>query len=155
MDLVQTVCADFVRRADGFELRSEPAFRAWLFQAALNKIRTRARFQGRDRRDPDRERPLAGGDEERATADLLDAYATLGTPSMAVAAHEECSRIEARIAELPEHYREVLVWARLVGLPHTEIAERTGRSVGAVRMILGRALAQLGARLATDDDAPR
>ena len=145
MDLVQTVCADFVRRAEGFELRTEPAFRAWLFQSALNKIREHARFHGRERRDPDRELELlhrATGDA--ATRNLLDAYGTLCTPSMALAADEECARIESAIEQLPEHYREVLVWARLVGLPHAEIAERTGRSVGAVRMILGRALAQLG-----------
>ena len=56
MDLVQTVCADFVKRAEGFELRTEPAFRAWLFQSALNKIREHGRFHGRERRDPGRER---------------------------------------------------------------------------------------------------
>lgn len=153
MDLVQTVCADFVKRAEGFELRSEQEFRGWLFQSALNKIREHGRFHDRQRRDPDRERGEA--DDHHAGADsqnLLEAYATLCTPSMAAAAEEECARIEAAIETLPEHYREVVVWARLVGLPHAETAERTGRTVSAVRNILGRALAQLGGLLETSGD---
>ena len=50
----------------------------------------------------------------------------------------------------PEHYREVIVLARIVGLPHGEIAARMERTEAATRNLLGRALT----RLAEELDAP-
>ena len=44
--------------------------------------------------------------------------------------------------------------AKLLGLTHGEIAERTGKTEVAVRKILSRALARVAARLASDDSSP-
>lgn len=143
-DLVQSVCRELLQQQDRFELRDEVAFRAWLFTTALNKIRDRHRYWHRQRRDIAREEAPAASVDGDA---LYEEYGTLMTPSMQAIAHEEAERLEACFDELPDDYREVVTLARVVGLPHAEIAEQMGRSVGAVRMLLGRALRELASKL--------
>ena len=53
------------------------------------------------------------------------------------------ARVERALAELPEHYREVITLSRVVGLSHKEVAESMGRSEGATRVLLHRALGEL------------
>ena len=143
-DLVQSVCRELLARVDDFELKNEVAFRSWLFTSALNKIRDRHRYWHRDRRDVRREE---AADAEQSVDVLQQQYGTLMTPSMQASAREEVERLEACFDTLPDDYREVVTLARVVGLPHAEIAERMGRSVGAVRMLLGRALRELAQKL--------
>lgn len=146
-DLVQAVCVDLLRRQEDFEYRGEAEFRSWLFQAALNKVRERQRFWLSNKRDLRRdhvERPSAD------TVSLGEVYKTFGTPSRQMMAAEHMTRLERAFDQLPEHYREVVTLARIVGLPHDEIAAKIGKSVGATRQILGRALIQLADLL---DDA--
>lgn len=141
VDLVQSVCVDLLRKQEGFVYRSDPEFRAWLFQAALHKVKEKQRYHGRQRRDIRREvDPAAintGGDP------LHEVYKTLGTPSRDMMAQEHMAEIEAAFDQLPDEYREVITLARIAGLPHNEIAARLGKSVGAVRQLLGRGLVQL------------
>ena len=47
------------------------------------------------------------------------------------------------LAQLPDDYREVLIFRHLENLSHDEIAARMNRSPGAVRMLWVRALAAL------------
>lgn len=149
MDIVQSVCREAlgdVRR--GFDYRGEAAFVAWLLQAALNKLRDRHRFHAAAKRDVARESPgaaLAGGETDPT------AYASLLSPSRDAIGREQIERLEAAFDELPEAYREVIILARGIGLPHAEVAAQMNRSPGATRMLLGRALAQLGDLIADDD----
>ncbi len=71
------------------------------------------------------------------------AYADLVTPSQEAEAQEAGERLERAFDELPEQYQEVITLSRIVGLRFDEIAEQMGRSPGAVRTLLGRALARL------------
>ena len=51
---------------------------------------------------------------------------------------EEC------LAELPDHYRELLVLRNYLGMPFQEIAEETGRPTeGAARMMHAKAMIEL------------
>ena len=52
-------------------------------------------------------------------------------------------------AQLPEDYREVITLSRVVGLSHGQIASQLGKSEGAVRVLLHRALARLSGLLGT------
>ena len=52
-------------------------------------------------------------------------------------------RLQRAFSTLPDEYREVITLARVVGLPHAEIAVKLGKSEGAVRILLHRALARL------------
>ncbi len=141
-DLVQSICVDLLRGQEGFEYRDEPQLRSWLFSAALNKVREKQRFHGRDRRNHRRETPI-DAPSDSPHRDLADPYMSLATPSQAAMGAEFFARLDSAFDQLPEHYREVLTLARIADLPHIEIAERMDRSVGAVRQILGRALVSL------------
>jgi RNA polymerase sigma factor (sigma-70 family) len=56
------------------------------------------------------------------------------------AARELSDRIERAFDMLSKDPREVIALARIVGLSHAEIAEQLGRTEGAVRVQLSRAL---------------
>jgi RNA polymerase sigma-70 factor (ECF subfamily) len=144
-DLAQSVCLELLQDLSSFEYRGEAAFRQWLYRAAERKIRDRARYWQAERRDVAREqRPRA--EDERAD-ELLDCYATFCTPSRVAVAREELARIETAFAALSPEHREVILLARMLGLPHAEIAQRMHRSEGAVRVLLFRALAELAEEL--------
>lgn len=145
LDVVQSVCREVLADVrNGFEYRGEAAFRGWLFQAALNKIRDRHRYHDAEKRQALREQPIDG-----ATAEV---YHSL-TPSRVAMVRERVRRLEEAFDELPDEYREVITLARIAGLSHAEIAARMDRSSGATRMLLGRALARLGAVLGDAGDA--
>jgi RNA polymerase sigma-70 factor, ECF subfamily len=143
-DLVQSVCREALERLDGFEYRGEASFRHWLFQQAEHKVIDRARFYGRAKREGAREVSI---DRRRAEDETLRGLESLFTPSRDAVAREEVERLEAAFAKLPPDQREVILLARIVGLPHAEIAERMGRSVSATWTLLSRALARLSTHL--------
>ena len=138
-DVVQSVCRQLMASRQTFEFRGEAPFRAWLFTAALNKIREKHRFHHLDKRDPGR---VAHG---------LDPHelpgAELATPSQEAVGNELADHLAKAIASLPEEHREVIALVRTVGLPHRVVAEMMGRSEGAVRQLLGRALTGVAAEL--------
>lgn len=139
MDVVQSVCRELLAAAPGFEFRGEERFRDWLFTAALNKIRDKQRFHGRDKRDVAREQDLDDGGMQQAASFL--------TPSVDAIGRETAEALAAALAELREEHREVITLARIVQLPHDVIAESMGRSEAAVRQLLVRALLALSERL--------
>ncbi len=143
MDAVQSVCREVLGAREQFEYRGEGPLLGWLLTTALNKLRERARFHGRQKRDARRETP----------EDLVDpsVYAALVTPSRDAIGREEVERLERALARLPDDHREVIVLARIVGLPHAEIAARMDRSASATRNLLGRALTGLMKELDVQD----
>lgn len=141
LDIVQSTVRELLAH-EQFEWRGEVEFRAWLFQAALNKIREKARFHGAAKRATGRELP-AGLHALGSDAALRDTT----TPSRDAMAKEDVQALEAAFARLTEPQREVLTLARIAGLPHAAIASRLGKSEVAVRQTLVRAMAALGAAL--------
>ena len=139
MDVVQSVCRELLAAAPAFEFRGEERFRDWLFTAALNKIRDKQRFHGRDKRDAARELDVDDNGMQQAASFL--------TPSVDAIGHETAAAVTAALAELREEHREVITLARIVQLPHDVIAESMGRSEPAVRQLLVRALLALSERL--------
>ena len=137
-DLVQSACREVLQGLDGFEWRGEGSFRHWLFGVALNKLRTRAAFHGAVRRDPARE--AAASD---AAQQLAEAYASVCSPSQNAIANELVANVEAALDRLPQHYREVILLSRIVGLSIGEIGEQLGKTENAVSVTLNRALAKL------------
>ena len=152
-DIVQSVCRGLVEEREKIDFEVESQFRAWLFTAALNKIRERGRYWGRGKRDAKRLESIGA---DRDLDDLALGYSGVFTPSRVAAAREQLERFETSLEALPEDEREVIALARIARLPHDEIAERMNRSVGAVRQLLGRALRRLSTQLQSGDatDAP-
>jgi RNA polymerase sigma-70 factor (ECF subfamily) len=146
-DLVQSVCREALEHLDGFEYRGEASFRHWLFRRAEHKVQDRGRFYSRGKRDAAREIPIQGTAPDGEAPETLRGLESLFTPSRDAVAHEELARLERAFAKLPADYQEVILLARVVGLPHAEIAERMGRSVSATWTLLSRALARLSTLL--------
>ncbi len=145
-DVLQSVCRGVLEGREGVAFDSEAQFRSWLFTAALNKIREKARYWGRDKRSPANE--VADGVLE----ELQVAYSGVFTPSRVVAAREEILRLETALNTLTDEHGQVIAMARIARLPHDEIARRMGKTVGATRQMLGRALRALAAALGDAED---
>ena len=138
-DIVQSVCREVIQHADRFQFPSEPAFKQWLYTTALRKIVNRRDFYLAQKRDALRDVPLSSehsGQEQR----LMECYRTFSSPSRQMMVREEIERVERAFESLPEDYREVITLAHVVGLSRAEIAEQMGKSEGAVRVLLHRAL---------------
>jgi RNA polymerase sigma-70 factor (ECF subfamily) len=133
-DIVQSVCREVLQATGRFEYRGDGPFRSWLFRTALNKILERTRALTQQKRDVRRETAVESGIDYGGLA------GSGPTASQVAAAGELSERMERAFDALPEDYREVIALSRVVGLSHAEIAEQLGRSEGAVRMLLSRAL---------------
>jgi RNA polymerase sigma-70 factor (ECF subfamily) len=145
-DLVQSVCREVLEHADRFQHRSEAGFRQWLYRTAERKIIDRFRYYSAEKRNAARE--IAGDDLGIEDSGLLQAYGGLVTPSREAMAREELRRVESAFERLPADYREIIVLARIVGLPHADIARQLGRTASSVRNALYRGLALLADDLA-------
>jgi RNA polymerase sigma factor (sigma-70 family) len=141
-DLAQSVCREVLQHIDRFQFGGEIGFKRWLYATAVRKIARRQEYYLAARRDARRDLAGPGGDSERPD-DLLACYGTFCTPSQQAIANEELERIEAAFQKLPDDQRDVICYARILGLPHRETAELMGRSEAAVRTLLSRALALL------------
>ncbi len=135
---MQSACYEALKSMPSGGVGDEGAFKHWFYLAAERKIVDRARYHAASKRSPSRETPLA------SEVELLErGYSGLWTPSRQAAAREEIERLESALRRLSDDAREAIVLARVVGLSHAEIGAKTGRSEGAVRVLLHRALARL------------
>jgi RNA polymerase sigma-70 factor (ECF subfamily) len=147
-DLVQSVCREILLRADQFRFPSESAFRNWLYTLTLRKIGKRVRHHGAAKRDAGLVRARPASDAAGATElSIADCYASFTTPSADLEARERMEQVEAAFDHLTEEQREIVTLAYLVGLSRQEIAAQLGKSEGAVRATLHRALVRISERL--------
>jgi RNA polymerase sigma-70 factor (ECF subfamily) len=146
-DVLQEVSLEAVR-AWGKVESSDGNPLHWLFQLCERKIiDAHRRFFASQKRDASREamideRSQAGG----GLANLL--VASMTTPSEAFSRDQKQLRMLAALDTLPEEQREAIRLRYLVGLSSKEIAERLGKSDGAVRVMLSRGLGRLQAMMA-------
>ena len=136
-DLVQPVCREVLEDLTGFEFRGEAPFRHWLYVRAENKLREKHRYHHAQKRDRGQEVALPDA------STFLPAYRTLCSPSHELEVRETMRRVEAAFDQLPDDYREAVTLHKLCGLSHQEIAERMGRSEGAVRNLVYRGISRL------------
>jgi RNA polymerase sigma-70 factor (ECF subfamily) len=129
-DVVQETFLAVARGLAG--LRDPRAFPAWVRSVAANVATDRLRRRAR-------------GPRRVAMPDDVAARGTSDGDDGALRA-----RVLARIQELPEPYRETLVWRLVEGLTGPEIADRTGLTPGSVRVNLCRGMALLRPLLASD-----
>jgi len=146
-DILQETTIDAVRRSSEFDqLQREPF--GWLCQIAEHRLIDAHRrfFQSQKRAGErevsiDAERDDAGG----RFADLLAASMT--TASQAFSRNQKEFQLQMALEELPEETREVLRLRYVDGLQTKEIAERLGKSDGAIRVLLTRSVQRLQEKL--------
>ena len=148
-DLVQSVCREVLEHIDRYQYPSEAGFRQWLYRTAERKIIDRFRYYNAEKRSAARE--VNGEDLGLEDSRLVEAYGTLFTPSRDAVAREELRRVEEAFERLPPDYREIIVLARIVGLPHADIARQLSRTPSSVRNALYRGLALLSDHLAKEE----
>jgi RNA polymerase sigma-70 factor (ECF subfamily) len=143
-DIVQATLMEAWRSAPEFRGRTEAERIAWLRKILAHVLAHEVRrYRGTRKRDLNRElsmeRSLAQSSQQMNAA-LVSA---MTSPSERAAKQEQQVLLAEMLDKLPADYREVIILRNLQGLGHNEVAQRMGRSVGAVRMLWVRALQEL------------
>ena len=93
-------------------------------------------------------------DRSRKPQSALDEsmpIATTHTTEDVVEGRDELRRILAGVTELPDERREALIMRFALGMDNREIARALGRSDGATKVLIHRAIKQLQEEMAGDD----
>jgi len=134
-DLTEQVFLRALQGLPRFDDRGEgeaSTFRTWLFRIARNAIANERR---RERRHP------------QAPLELAAMVGAPDDPAAAVVARDEIERAWNAIERLPEERRRALVLRFVEEMSAREIGEVLGRSEGAVRVLIHRALRAVSADL--------
>jgi RNA polymerase sigma factor (sigma-70 family) len=144
-DIAHSACREILAKLTGqrHAYTDEAHFRAWLFQAALRKIQDRARYWGREKRDPARLRSLAAGEDR-----LLDDVTVCLTPSELTMAKDDHRRLAQALDKLEPRQREIVRMAHESQMSHKEIAAVFRIEESHSRTLLARALARLARLMA-------
>jgi RNA polymerase sigma-70 factor, ECF subfamily len=131
-DVTERVFLAALKALPGYRDRGS-TFRAWLFTIAHNTLANAHRTRSRRRTEPlpiTFERPAPDAD-----------------PAALVARAEELRRVLSAVDRLPDDRRQVVLLRFVNGLSAREIGQVLDRSPGAVRVLLHRALRELGEQL--------
>jgi len=142
-DVFQITCMEAFLRIRSFNPTGPASFVAWLKQIARNNLRDAIRELERDKRPPPGMRIdlLTGADSYVNLVERVAATTT--TPSRVCAREELREGVENALRQLPAEYEQSLRLFELEGLSGQQVAERMGKSHGAVRMLLARARERL------------
>ncbi len=151
-DVLQEVTAEAARLLHETDLSEREPF-GWLCQLAQRRIiDAHRRFFEAQKRDAGREVSLGGAADNSQQGDLINMLvASMTTASKAFSRNLREVRLNDALAALPDDRREVLHLRYVEGLPTKEIAERVGKTDGAVRVLLTRSLAKLQEILGPED----
>jgi RNA polymerase sigma-70 factor (ECF subfamily) len=144
MDLVQDTLIQAFSGLDNFTYKNEGDFVRWLSKIAENSLRDNLDKLHAGKRDIRREVPLDNYGPTTAGGFV----GTLGpikatTPSIIMSRKEDLNKLEKAIDKLRPEYREVIVLAKIEELPYSQIGDRLGKSTGAVKMLVSRAIVAL------------
>ena len=125
-DLTETVFVRTFQAIDRYEERGWP-FSAYLYQVARNVL-------------ADHYRTL----KQTTSLEGLEPIDSAATPVDDLVVHrEQLGLVQQALATLPEDYQEVIRLRVILKLPTADVAQWLGRSEGAVRVLLYRALRRL------------
>jgi RNA polymerase sigma-70 factor, ECF subfamily len=145
-DLVQQTLLEAHRDFPAFQGSHEAELLAWLRRILAHNLYNEARRFAARQRDAAREVSLdqvRAGVEHSSVALARGLAADTPTPSQAATRREDAVRLADALSRLPEDYQTVLLLRVFEELPAEAVAERMGRTAGAVRMLQMRALIAL------------
>ncbi len=145
-DVVQQTLLEAHRDFGSFQGTHEAELLAWLRRILAHNLFNEARRFNAQQRDASREVSLEhvrAGVEQSSV--MLGQTLAAGTPSPSQVAsqRESAVRLADALARLPEDYQTVLLLRVFEERPAEEVAQRMGRTAGAVRMLQMRALTAL------------
>jgi RNA polymerase sigma-70 factor (ECF subfamily) len=151
-DLVQETQMEAAAAFAGFRGHTAAELLAWLRQILLHNLQdfTR-RFGEAEKRRASREVPLDQPDSQQSSG--YDVIGDASSPSRDLRRKEQDVAIERAMAELPEDYRQVILWHHREDCSFEEIGRRLGRSEGAARKLWARAIQQLQDRMRVSDES--
>lgn len=135
-DLAETVFLRAFQSLRGYRERGWP-FSAFLYRVAKNALVDHYRQQKS-------QEPLSAAEHIETSPGPLDE---------GVIRSEEAEAVGKALAELPADYQEVIRLRVLLGMPTPSVAAWMGRSQGAIRVLLFRALRSLRRRLDDEREA--
>lgn len=143
-DLVQDVFLDAARHFAGFRGETEGELTAWLRQILAGVLgNTLRRYFGTQARDARLEHDLRAAVDQSSCILAGQLAAPDTSPSEVASRREQAVLFADAMAQLPEHYRQVILLRHLEALPFATVAERMGRTVDSVEKIWMRALVKL------------
>lgn len=145
-DVVQETLMEAFRDFHQFRGGLEREFLAWIRQILSNNLARMVELHVlTDKRDLRRERPIEQAVAGESKLERRDYWLTAEgqSPSSVLQKKEQLATVLERINKLPAHYRDVLLLRHIEELSFEDVADRLGKSAGAVRMIWLRALEQL------------
>jgi RNA polymerase sigma-70 factor (ECF subfamily) len=148
-DILQETVIDACDSIHDASLHSEQDFVRWLKAIAEHRLLDAIAREDAWKRGGRMQRaPNESKDSSDRLINLLEEIeCDTKTPSQKFSMAERTAALEAQIEQLPTHYREVVSMRYGLNgdesLGQQEIATRTGRTVGQVRMLLSRALQKL------------
>src|SRR5262245_18737576 len=158
-DVVQETTLKAHRHFAQFRGETERELLAWLRQILVTNLgRFVEQYMLAAKRDIRRESSIEGaGAALSESSSRLSALLCAGgqTPRAVIQRREDAVVLANRLAELPRHYREVLILRNIQGLSFERAAARLNRPLGATRMLWLRAIQKLRAayRRAEEQDA--
>ncbi|MBL8727923.1 MAG: sigma-70 family RNA polymerase sigma factor [Planctomycetes bacterium] len=144
-DVVQATMLHALRRAPRFLVSDREHLRGLFVRMVENTLRSAARHQQRQKRDPRREQPRAAPADD--TVLDLDVAATATDPGAAAAREDHRAWVRLALELLDADDREVIERRDYLGQSFVEIAADFGEAEDTVRMRHRRALPRLAAAL--------
>jgi len=141
--VVQETLVEAIRGRDQFQGSGSPTLEKWIRRILLNNLYDAVRKVHRDRRDVDREVPLAGAIDE-STNRLRGQLAGEGpSPSAVAMVKEETLALASALVELEPSQRDAIELYHLQGRSLSEASALLGKSESAVAALLHRGLRRL------------
>ena len=118
---------------------------SWLCQIAEQRIiDAHRRFFGAQKRAADREVPILGRGTSSSHQGLIELLvSSMTTPSQAFSRGQKELQLLGALATLPEEAQEAIRLRYVEGLPSKLIAQRMGKTDGAIRVLLTRSIKRL------------
>ncbi|MFO0972872.1 MAG: RNA polymerase sigma factor [Phycisphaerae bacterium] len=138
-DVMQVAYLEAFLHIDQLVARDVASFVAWLARIAENALRDAIRGLTRQKRPNPARRIEAAGSSESYVGLLECLGVSSSTPSREAAQRDAATILEAAIRRLPDDYHMAVRLHDLEGRPVADVAQKMGRSVGAVHMLRARA----------------